>query len=253
MKQAEIGRVLLNEKVGPDMWRLVAELPETVAIVRPGQFVHVRVGGMWDPFLRRPFSPTRVWRERGEMELIYRVVGRGTAGMTELRQGDKIDSLGPLGSVFTPTEDVVMVGGGVGIAPMVFAANEMKTRRCRVVIGGRNKDELFWQDLFPATGVELRLCTDDGSVGHHGFVTDVLPELLAVDRPERVFTCGPEIMMIKVAEIAERVGVPCEVSLERRMGCSTGGCLACVCDARGGGHYKVCQDGPVFDSREVRL
>ncbi len=253
MKGTEIGKIVLHEKIATDMYRIVVHLPRTAASIRPGQFLHVRIGKGYDPFLRRPFSPSRIDATKGEVEMIYRLVGRGTALLSEMRVGDFLDSLGPLGSTFTLDGNLLMVGGGVGIAPILYAAQEAEPGSVTALIGGRNADELFWRHYFPAHVENFHLTTDDGSMGHHGFVTDLVPELLATGKYTRVLTCGPEIMMKKVITLAAQAHIPCEVSLERRMGCGTGGCLACVVNAAQGGHYKACEDGPVFDSREVLL
>lgn len=253
MKGIEIGRITEHEQVAADMYRLVAELPRTAAAIRPGQFLHVRVGRGYDPFLRRPFSPSRVDAEKGLVEMMYRVVGRGTDLLRYRPVGSELDSLGPLGSTFTLDGKLLVVGGGVGIAPIMYATQVAAPGAVTAIIGGRNADELFWRHYFPAHTGQLLLTSDDGSLGHHGFTTDLVPDLLATGEFTRVLTCGPAIMMKKVAALAEAAGVPCEVSLERRMGCGTGGCLACVVDTPDGMHRKVCDDGPVFDSREVVL
>ena len=227
----ETGRVTVQREVGPQMWQMQLTLPQIAATIRPGQFIHLRRGSGQDPLLRRPFSPSRVDPVTGTVELIYRVVGRGTEDMTYWQAGTAVDVLGPLGSTFTLGGRILMVGGGVGIAPLMYAA----------------------QNCAPDTVTDIRIATDDGSVGHHGYVPELVPALLEGGEYTRVLTCGPPVMMRAVAALAEAAGIPCDVSLERRMGCGTGGCLACVCDRRRGGHAKVCVDGPVFDSREVRL
>jgi len=249
----ETGRVTAQRQVGPQMWQMRLALPRIAAAIRPGQFIHLRRDGAHEPLLRRPFSPSRVDAATGTVELMYRVVGRGTAAMTQWADGTAVDVLGALGTTFTLDGRLLMVGGGVGIAPLMYAAQECAPETVTALIGGRNRDEVFWSELFPPAVTDIRIATDDGSIGHHGYVPELVPALLESGAYTRVLTCGPAVMMRAVAAMAEAAGVPCEVSLERRMGCGTGGCLACVCDRRGGGHAKVCLDGPVFDSREVRL
>lgn len=250
----EKGRIFRHELVGPSIWRMVIELPRTAALARPGQFIHVKVN---DPsrILRRPISIAGADKSKGQIEIIYRVVGEGTRLMSMMKEGDVIDSLGPLGSAFTIGDgEILGVGGGVGIAPILFTARRAKPGQMTVVIGGRNKDEVFWKDLFPKNLKKLIVTTDDGSYGIKGFTVGVIPEVYKTQSIERTIVCGPAIMMRKTAELAEAAGVDCEVSLERRMGCGTGTCMACVCDRRDGkGHYKVCADGPVFNSKEVVL
>ena len=149
---------------------------------------------------------------------------------------------------------IVGIGGGVGIAPILFMARKAKPGQMTVVIGGRNKEEVFWKDLFPKTLKELIVTTDDGSYGIKGFSVSVLPELFKNGNVDEACVCGPGIMMRITAQMAKEANVPCEVSMERRMGCGIGTCLGCVCDrADGKGHYKVCVDGPVFKAEEVVL
>lgn len=248
----EQGPVLLNELVGPDIWRMIAELPKTAQEVRPGQFVHVKPKPT-TLMLRRPLSVSDADPGAGTIELIYRVVGTGTVAMAAMKKGDILDSLGPLGTYFSMKEGkIIGVGGGVGIAPILFLARRVKGGRMTAVIGGRNREEIFWKDLFPRD-TRVIITTDDGSFGIKGFAVSVLPGLLQEPGIGETAVCGPEILMKKTAEIAARAGIYCEVSMERRMGCGTGGCLACVCGRAGGGHYKVCLDGPVFDASEVIL
>lgn len=250
----EKGAIRRHELVGPDIWRMEIELPRTARDARPGQFINIKINDN-TKLLRRPISIGGTDPGRGIVEIFYRVVGEGTALLSRLRAGDTIDSLGPLGTGFTiPDGHFVGVGGGVGTPPMLFAARSAKPGQMTVVIGGRSKAEVFWKDYFPKTVRELIVTTDDGSCGIKGFSISVLPDLFAKGDVKEVMTCGPNIMMKKVAELAENAGIYCEVSLERRMGCGTGGCLACVCDKKdGSGHFKVCKDGPVFDAKEVIL
>lgn len=250
----EKGAIRRHELVGPDIWRMEIELPRTAGEAVPGQFINIRVpDGLH--ILRRPISIAGTYPGRGIMEIFYRVVGRGTEILSHMKVGDVIDCLGPLGRGFTiPDGHIVGVGGGVGIAPILFTARRTKPGQMTVAIGGRNKEEVFWKDFFPQTLKELIVTTDDGSCGIRGFAIAALPDIFARGPVAEVVTCGPGIMMRKTAELAEAAGIPCEASLERRMGCGTGGCLACVCDRRDGkGHYKVCLNGPVFNTKEVIL
>ena len=250
----EKGVIRRHELVGPSIWRMDIELPRTAREALPGQFINIKIPDS-SKLLRRPISIAGTDPGRGVTEIFYRVVGEGTKLLSHLRAGDVVDSLGPLGNAFTFTEGhMVGVGGGVGIAPMLFAARRAKPGQMTIAIGGRNQEEVFWKDFFPSALRQLIVTTDDGSYGIKGFSIAVLPDIFAKGDVEEVITCGPGIMMRKVAELAEAAGIRCEASLERRMGCGTGGCLACVADKRdGSGHYKVCADGPVFDTKEVVL
>lgn len=250
----EKGRILTHELVGPSIWRMRLELPLIAKDAKPGQFIHVKVN---DPtcILRRPISIAGTEPGKGILEIIYRIVGKGTEAMSHLKAGDVVDCLGPLGTTFDMDKNhIVGIGGGVGIAPILFMARKAKPGQMTVVIGGRNKEEVFWKDLFPKTLKELIVTTDDGSYGIKGFSVSVLPELFKNGNVDEACVCGPGIMMRITAQMAKEANVPCEVSMERRMGCGIGTCLGCVCDrADGKGHYKVCVDGPVFKAEEVVL
>ncbi len=249
----EKGIIRLHEKVGPDVWRMQIELPLTAKDAKPGQFIHVKVGDS-SKLLRRPISIAGAEAGKGLVEIIYRIVGEGTELLSRMKVGDRLDSLGPLGTHFSMNAGhIVGVGGGVGIAPILFMARRAEAKQMTIVIGGRNKEEVFWKDFFPKNVKQLIVTTDDGSYGIKGFSVSVLPELFAKEKVDECCICGPEIMMRKAAEMAADAGIYCEVSMERRMGCGTGTCLACVCDKANGGHYKVCLDGPVFDAKEVVL
>lgn len=250
----EKGTIMLHEQVGPDIWRMQLELPLTAKDAKPGQFIHIKVNDQ-RYILRRPISIAGTDPGKGLVEIIYRIVGKGTEAMSHLKEGDVVDCLGPLGSAFSMEHDhIVGIGGGVGIAPILFMARKAKPGQMTVVIGGRNKEEVFWKDFFPKTVRQLIVTTDDGSYGIKGFSVSVLPELFAKGDVDEACVCGPGIMMRITAQMAKEAGVACEVSMERRMGCGIGTCLGCVCDrADGKGHYKVCVDGPVFKAEEVVL
>ena len=250
----EKGTILSHELVGPSIWRMRLELPLIAQHAQPGQFIHVKVN---DPslILRRPISIAGADAGKGVVEIIYRVVGKGTDAMSRLEEGDVVDCLGPLGTAFDMDKNhIVGIGGGVGIAPILFMARRAKPGQMTVVIGGRNKEEVFWKDFFPTKVKELIVTTDDGSYGIKGFSVSVLPELFKNGNVDEACVCGPGIMMRITAQMAKEAGVSCQVSMERRMGCGIGTCLGCVCDrADGKGHYKVCVDGPVFAAEEVVL
>ncbi|MEE3452503.1 dihydroorotate dehydrogenase electron transfer subunit [Dialister sp.] len=250
----EKGIIRIHKQVGPEIWLMQIELPRIAKEAKPGQFVHVKVN---DPryILRRPISIAGADAGRGMLEIIYRIVGTGTEAMSHMKVGDTIDCLGPLGTSFDMDKDhIVGVGGGVGIAPILFMSRRAKPGQMTVVIGGRNKEEVFWKDLFPDSLKNLIVTTDDGSYGIKGFSVSVLPELFKKEKVDEVCVCGPGIMMKITAQMAKDADVPCQVSMERRMGCGIGTCLGCVCDRKDGkGHYKVCEDGPVFNAEEVVL
>lgn len=251
-KLLQEARVLSRQELAEGVCRLWLQAPETAAAAKPGQFVQVRIPG-GGVLLRRPLGLAELRPEEGALSLIYRRVGRGTEILSRLASGERVGLLGPLGHGFKSSPGkALLVGGGMGLSPLLCYARHLARLGCKaeVLMGGRTAEELFWRDLFEPYASALYLATDDGSLGRHGFVTAVLPELLEKGSYAQVTVCGPEIMMRSAAELAVAKGIPCEVSLERRMACGLGACLSCSVDTAHG-RRKVCKDGPVFSAEEV--
>jgi dihydroorotate dehydrogenase electron transfer subunit len=222
----------------------------------PGQFVMLAPGPVGaaprtDPLLPRPMA---VFRSEGSwLEVLYKVVGRGTALLSAARPGERIRLVGPLGGGFQLPADgerAVLVGGGTGIASLYDLA--AAGRRCgalvSVLLGARSADELLARAEFESLGVDLQLATEDGSAGRQGLVTALLEDVLRQSDSARVYACGPTGMMRAVADRAAAAGRPCQVSLENRMACGFGVCLGCAVPRATGGFDLVCRDGPVFDA-----
>lgn len=246
------GQVVKHSIIVGDVWELVVAAPEIASITQPGQFVHIRLTDTIDPLLRRPFSIADCDAAKGTLSLIYRVVGRGTALMTKLQPGDTLNCMGPLGNGFAVTsERPLLVGGGMGLAPLLLLARAFCSRPATILMGGRNEQELFWPKLYSGVCKNIHITSDDGSVGHRGFTIDLLPELLKQNKFDVIYACGPHAMLKGVAEAAAQYGVPCQVSLEDYMACGVGACLSCTCASTSGKRHKVCTDGPVFWAQEV--
>lgn len=221
---------------------------------RPGQFVMVRVGSGLDPLLRRPFSICGV--EGNLFLLLYRVVGKGTEIMAgEVAAGDKISVLGPLGRGFSiPDKEgtILLVAGGIGIAPLLFLGHELGRRDFKFMAGFGSAAGIIPAQEVIDLSVPLEISTDDGTEGHHGPVTDLLVRHLREHRTgsdQFIFTCGPKPMLRSVAITAMKGGIPCQVSMEASMACGLGACLGCVVKASPAEkqtYYHVCSDGPVF-------
>lgn len=219
-------------------------LPEML----PGQFVEVRVDHSPTTFLRRPISINFVDKANNELWLLVAMIGDGTRQLGCLHAGDVLNCVLPLGNTFTmPSarqERVLLVGGGVGMAPMLFMGGEMHRMGCEptFLLGGRTHTDLLELDIFNRYG---RVCvtTEDGSMGEKGFVTNhsVLNEHF-----DRICTCGPKPMMMAVARYAKQNNIDCEVSLENMMACGLGACLCCV-EKTTEGNLCVCKEGPVFN------
>jgi dihydroorotate dehydrogenase electron transfer subunit len=244
-------RILANEPLTADVFRLTVHAPEIVAAAAPGQFVMVQVSSSLDPLLQRPFSIHSRGAD-GSLSLLFKVVGRGTALLAKARPGDALHLLGPFGKGFdlsASDKPVCLIGGGMGIAPLLFLAQELPGRKY-ALLGARNHDELSpLAKAFAELGCAVQLATDDGSLGHHGFIPDLLDEVLP--DVSRVCTCGPNPMMRGVARKCRAAGVPCQVSLETHMACGLGACLGCAVPGRNGHYIHVCKEGPVFTTEEL--
>jgi dihydroorotate dehydrogenase electron transfer subunit len=262
------------------------EAPGIARVIQPGQFLNVKVSNGVDPLLRRPISVADVEGKR--VRLVFRKVGRGTALLSHVRAGDELDVLGPLGRPAPELrgKDVLLCGGGIGTAPLLFLARRLKrANRLEVCVGARTKAELLLLKEFRGLGAPVKIATDDGSAGYKGMVTE-----LAEDRvkgpgdptchPERakrvegslrrdsstplrssrndtgrqqpvVFACGPRPML---ADLVKRLDpIPVWGFVEERMGCGTGICYCCALPKKGGGHVRFCEEGPVVRLNEVVL
>jgi len=255
--------VLDVQEIVPGTFLLRLSAPAIARAGRSGQFLMVRCAeeGSSDPLLRRPLALHRLVREQGQVEVLVRVVGRGTGWLALRRPGDTLDILGPLGQGFAlhrNTRHLVLVAGGIGIAPLLALAEEGLQRGCAVVLalGARTAGELYPPSLIPPA-VEVHLATDDGSAGYCGPVTGLLndPALGLLPWADQLMACGPRPMLAELARLVRagrlrlRAGFA-QVSLEERMACGVGACLGCAVLTHRG-YKRVCQEGPVFDLREV--
>ena len=230
--------------------QLSRELPE----ILPGQFAEVKVDNGPNTFLRRPISIHDIDRDKRQVKLLVQEIGEGTHIMGGLQKGDKLNLVYPLGNSFsTPAvKEVLLVGGGCGVAPLLYLGRQLKEQGItpRFLIGAKDRGGLIALDEYEKVG-EVNVTTEDGSMGTKGFV--VHHPLMKSDTPvySHIYTCGPEPMMKAVAKFAEKHGIKCEVSLENRMACGIGACLCCVTDTKDG-HVCTCTDGPVFDSTYLK-
>ncbi|SHN81556.1 dihydroorotate oxidase B, electron transfer subunit [Desulfitobacterium chlororespirans DSM 11544] len=234
---------------------------------QPGQFVHVQVATGLDPLLRRPISIADIDREARELTLLYRIKGKGTEVLAQVKAGERLSLMGPLGHGFTLPEqgELILVAGGIGSFPLLPLAKaaRAKTIPVRLYWGGEDEDFFtsaglgLWQDA----GIPVSLSSMDGSIGAKGNVLDLIRENSSGSEAGQgagcsVAVCGPQVMMKVVSEYFLQTGASVEVSLEERMGCAVGACLGCVCtlkDENSGKirRGKVCQDGPIFQGKEV--
>ena len=260
--------ILSNRQVAEDHYLLYFDCPEVAISAQPGQFIHVLFDQGSGLLLRRPFTIYSV--EGTQISMLYQVVGEGTSILSRMCAGDSLQVLGPLGNSFTIDESLdlaVVLGGGAGIASLMLLISALQKRKIRtdVLVGAMNQARLLSIADLQKIGIQPQIATDNGSTGHHGFVTELLLTTLAQQKAQlpTVFTCGPYGMLKAVTEICQQFNMPCQVAMENRMGCALGVCLGCVCKVRleGGGqdqsgdllfeYQRVCTEGPVFLGQQI--
>ncbi len=250
-------RVTESREVCADTFALWLAAPEISRGAKVGQFAMLRCGEGYDPLLPRALSFYRVRdTDHGrEIGFLYEVVGRGTAWLSRLRPGDDVPLFGPLGhgyAVKPGSQNLLLVAGGIGVAPLVWLADEeaARGRNVTMLLGARNAAHLFPAELL-SPEVELVTATDDGSAGHRGFVTDLLPQYAGW--ADQILACGPTPMFRSMAEVlrAAQYRKSCQVLLEERMACGTGICYSCAVETRRHGMKLICKDGPRFELRDV--
>jgi len=240
-----------NEGIVPGIFQMWLKLPELAGEAHPGQFLMVRCGE--DMVLRRPLSVHRVAGDR--LALLYQVKGKGTEWLSHCKKGGKLDVFGLMGNGFkiTPhTKNLLLVAGGIGIAPLYYLAESAVKMKNNVtlLLGAANANQLYLARLLPA-GTKCVLTTEDGSIGHKGMVTDLLPDY--ADWADQIFACGPLPMLRNMAKEKDKLGMrnkPVQISLEMRMGCGVGVCYGCTIHTKNG-LKQVCKDGPVFSLDDV--
>lgn len=250
----EKGPIRYIGEIAPGVYTCMLYVPKIASAAAIGQFVGVLCEGYE---LRRPISLCGFDAGLGLLRLVFEVRGKGTEWLSRRKAGEELDLTGPLGHGF-PLMDknsrAVLVGGGIGTPPLLPLAQHYGGS-ATVITGFRNGGAAILQEDFAAAEADCRLCTDDGSAGFHGFTTQALEQRLEEGRCDVIYTCGPKIMMKRVAAMALERDIPCYVSMEERMGCGVGACLGCVCGTKGPDGEKqmtrVCLNGPVFDAKEV--
>lgn len=250
--QAEI---LENRLIGPGLFLLSLMSPEIAATASPGQFIQILPGdeGTLDPLLRRPISIYSVKAENGIVRLIFKEVGRGTRLISRRKPGELLDIMGPIGNGFDLPETahrILLIAGGIGMPPLHSLAEKWREHEYILYYGARTRDEFIELAAWERLGIQVRLATDDGSIGYNGRIT----ELLQSDQPHGIdlcCACGPKPMLRAVDNLLSAWKIPGLYSLEERMACGVGACLGCVCQTTTHGYQRVCVDGPVFSSEEV--
>lgn len=246
-------KVSSNKAMGNNAILLKLRAPGQLPEMKPGQFVEVKVENEPNTFLRRPISINYADYKNNEIWLLIQKVGNGTRKLGELQTGDTLNCVIPLGNGFDTSavkdKKVLLVGGGVGVAPMLMLGATLKAEGMTptFLLGARTQSMLLEQELFEQTG-KLYVTTEDGSLGEKGFVTN--HSILEKEHFDKIFVCGPTPMMKAVAKYAMNNNICCEVSLENKMACGLGACLCCVTETQEG-HKCVCTDGPVFNINDL--
>ena len=254
-------RVLDHQQLSPQHYKLTLASPYISSHAEPGQFVNVKCAEGYDPLLRRPLSIHRISKEHKRFELLYEVVGKGTELLSHSSVGSEIDILGPLGKGFTVNPDKkisILVAGGMGVAPLLFLAEYLKNKVkvLYILIGAKSRDLVLCEEEFKNISDQVLIATDDGSYGKKGFISDLLLNFLNDQLGTRdaglatIYSCGPQPMLRAISDLAFQKKIDCQVSMEQKMACGIGTCLGCVIQTKDG-YKKVCDEGPVFDGKDI--
>ncbi len=248
-------QIVSHVPLAPKVWQMELTGPLTYNTVEPGQFLQVLVGDGQTHVLRRPISIGYADPVAERLTMVYKIVGQGTSELSQLAAGDTVDVLGPLGQGYPlpqRSEDVLIIGGGLGVPPLrqLAATLHQQGHRVHVVLGWAEAADVFWLEHFASAAQNVVVTTDDGSFGVHGTVMDGVKQLSSA--VQRVYACGPKPMLRSVQRWAAGVGIPAWISLEERMACGVGACTGCVCQTKAG-MRRVCADGPVLPADEVIL
>ena len=243
--------VVSQRQIGTGIYDMVLLVPEGAREAKPGQFLAMYCNDQ-TKLLPRPISICGIDAEAGTLRVVYRIAGEGTKQFSEMKAGDTLEVMGPLGNGFTmKKEKAIIVGGGIGIPPMLELAKQLDCEKT-VVLGYR--DELFLKEEFEDVA-DVKIATEDGSMGTKGTVIDAI-KACNVDGAV-IYACGPMPMLKALAEYAEEHQMEAQISLEERMACGIGACLGCICKSKEKDHHtnvnnkRICKDGPVFDAKEV--
>ena len=259
-------KILTKEEVVPNIFLVKLLAPSVTQEALPGQFIHIKCSTDHYPLLRRPLSIHRIDKEKGEIYILFQVVGEGTKLLAQRKVGDNLDILGPMGNgfnIYPESKKIMIIGGGIGVAPLLALCEESirQGKEVQVLIGALKKELVIGEESFKILGAKVDVATDDGSYQYKGLVTDLLERIIKEGwLADQVFACGPKPMLKKISEIALQANINCQVSLEERMACGIGACLGCVCkikikdkkeDKIKYEFKRICVDGPVFEGSEV--
>lgn len=263
MPVKSFAKLIKKEQLKSDIFKYSVEAPDIVKDAKQGQFIEIRVSDNVEPFLRRPISIHNMDKENGILEFIFQVKGKGTKILSEKVEGDLIDIIGPLGHgtfEYNDFQNLAIIGGGIGVFPLYELAKNAKNdgKNVNIYLGFRNKDFVVLEDEFKELANELILTTDDGSYSEKGFAIDFLKKDVEDGKIDCIFACGPLPMLKAVRNYAIEKNIPCQISLEEKMGCGLGVCLGCAVKTAESSSEKpeyvhVCKAGPVFEAKDVEI
>jgi len=247
--------LLENKQLNKDNFQLLLQSPFPISDIYPGQFVNVEIKEASEIFLRRPFSILDVDYQEQTISLLVKILGKGSKKLTEAHAGQTINAIFPLGKSFTlpdKSDRILLIGGGSGVAPMLFLAkiSGLDPANVSVLIGARSASDHIDVSSYRNYG-QFYFATEDGSLGDKGYVTNHPVFSDQLDQFNKIYTCGPDLMMKAIGKTALEKDIFCEVSLENMMACGFGVCLCCVEDTKTG-HKCVCTDGPVFNVNDLK-
>jgi len=250
-------KLIRSEKINKEIYKFTISSEYVAETAKAGQFVNIRCSDGVSALLRRPISICKVNRKEKSYDVIFQVKGNGTDLLSKKQVGDEIDVIAPVGNGFDLSEkykNILVVGGGIGVFPLLGLLEDSKATKKTTVLGFRNKDFVVLEKEFQNASDELVITTDDGTFGKKGFVTEYAQKALENGHIDMVYACGPTPMIKAIKELAAKYNVQCQVSMEQRMGCGIGACLVCACKTKHGDEWEyshVCSDGPVFNAEEV--
>jgi dihydroorotate dehydrogenase electron transfer subunit len=260
MPKQILAKVISQEEINKGCFKMRLEAPFAAKSAKPGQFLHIHCSNSTDPLLRRPISIHRIGGKH--LEILYNVVGKGTAILSQKEKGDKLDIIGPLGNGFkiykNSESPKMLVAGGMGVAPLLGLAEELRSlikgKKGIVILGAKTKNHILCEKEFKSLGSEVYIATEDGSKGEKALATELAREVVGYKKYKWedmcIYGAGPMGMVKALCRLAEGGGLESQVSLEERMGCGVGACLGCAVDTQRG-YKRVCKDGPVFNMRDI--
>ncbi len=263
MSQLLLAELVKKEQLKPDIFKYSVKAPNIVKEAKPGHFIEIRVSEQTEPFLRRPISIHKLDRENGILEFIFQVKGKGTDILAKKEIGSQIDIIGPLGYgtfQFDEYTNLAILGGGIGVFPLYELAKNAKesNKNVNIYLGFRSKDFVVLEEEFKDVSNKLVITTDDGSYAEKGFAINYLEKDIEEGKVDSIYACGPLPMLKAVQKLALEKDIPCQISLEEKMGCGLGVCLGCAVKTAKSSkeapeYWHVCKAGPVFNAKDVEI